>query len=143
MYHFSLDLNTEKTSIVHLSYFPSTTSIPVEDFNNWGTASELLQTFFSMWSTYSLFLSFDKNSLKLFGILIAGPSSVSWSPVLLSALSGPLIESSRYELVENLKFFFWGGEWGGEGGVGGPFDSTHVVHICTTSTKKGVKPIRE
>ena len=141
MYHFSLDLNTEKTSIVHLSYFPSTTSIPVEDFNNWGTASELLQTFFSMWSTYSLFLSFDKNSLKLFGILIAGPSSVSWSPVLLSALSGPLIESSRYELVENLGFFWGAG--GGDGGVGGPFDSTHVVHICTTSIKKGVAPIRE
>ena len=115
MYHFPFDLNTEKISIVYLSVFPSTTRIPVEDFNNWENASGLLQVFFSMWSSYLLFLSFDKNTLKLFGILIAGPSSISWSPVLLSALSGPLIESSRYELLENLKLFLVGGGGGGRG----------------------------
>ena len=133
MYHFPFDLNTEKISIVYLSVFPSTTRIPVEDFNNWENASGLLQVFFSMWSSYLLFLSFDKNTLKLFGILIAGPSSISWSPVLLSALSGPLIESSRYELLENLKLCLVGGGGGGGWGWGG----CHLIqHMRYTSVRR-------
>ena len=110
MHHFSLDLNTEKISLPHplacwntcrSRLFPQQPELQL----NISIIGELIQTFFNIWHSCSLFLSFDKNSLKSFGILIAVPSIVSRSPIPLCGLSWPLIESSWYELVDNEVLF--------------------------------------